>query len=311
MKETELKEEDIAYFKKMYEMSDSREEAQKTLAKQFGVVERTIRKWAKTIGLGTVNQLDDSKIMVYDIETSQTQGKFWWTGEQRSNYTAITKMPNIISIAYKWLGDDEIYLLHWDMTTHDDKEMMSEFLKAYNQADMVIGQNNNSFDNKWINTRAAFHNLVVDVNIKSFDIMRQARTKLRLPSFSMAFLAKFFGVTHKQGHEGILMWNMVEDGTPEQQAEYMGKMLEYNRGDIITTEEIYVRLRKYLGHKVHFGVKEGGEKWSCPNCGSEHVSHFKTSYTARGSVQRFMICNDCEVQYGVSNKSYLEYDEKD
>lgn len=308
MRESDLKDEDIAYFKGTYKYAESKEEAQKTLAKQFGVTERTIRRWASNLGLSTANAMDDARIMVYDIETSQAEGKFWWTGEQRINYSQITRMPNIISIAYKWLGEDEIYLLHWDMSTHDDKEMMIAFLKDYNRADMVIGQNNNSFDNKWINTRAAYHDLFVDVNIKSFDILRLAKSKLRLPSYTMAFLATYFGVTHKQSHEGIKMWNMVEDGTPEEQAEYMGKMLEYNRGDIVTTEEIYVRLRKYLGHKVHFGVMNGGEKYSCPNCGSEHVRHFKTSYTARGSVQRNMVCNDCEVQYPVSNKVYLEFE---
>ena len=81
--------------------------------------------------------------------------------------------------------------------------MLEIFLKEYNKASMIIGQNNNSFDNKLINTRAAKHRLFVDRYVKSFDIYRMAKRYFRLPSFSMAYMAQYFGLTLKQSHEGI------------------------------------------------------------------------------------------------------------
>ena len=65
---------------------------------------------------------------------------------------------------------------------------------------MVIGQNNDRFDNRWVNARAAKHNLFVNTFIKSFDIMKQTKRLFRLPSYSMAYIAKFFGLTLKQSH---------------------------------------------------------------------------------------------------------------
>ena len=99
---------------------------------------------------------------------------------------------------------------------------------------------------------------------------------------------------------------MIEDGTKEEQAEYLRKMIDYNVGDIITTEEIYLKNRKYYGHKTHFGVLNGEEKYTCPNCGSSQIELYKTSITPAGTIQRIMKCN-CEVKYKLNNKQYMNY----
>lgn len=284
----------------------TRKTIQNNLAERFGVTRRTIREWAKDLGISGDITPNQARIMVYDIETSRTEGKFWWTGKQYINHNQITKEPRIISIAWKFLGDDKVQTLSWDKH-QDDKAMLEIFLKEYNNADMVIGQNNDRFDNRWVAGRAAKHNLDYNVFVKSFDIMKQTKRLFRLPSYSMAFIAKFFGLTLKQSHEGIHMWDMIEDGTPEQKAEYLQKMLEYNIGDIITTEEIYYKLRKYMGHKVHFGVFNGLEKYSCPNCGGTDVSLYRTTYTPAGTLQHIMKCNEDGVLYKISNRDYMRY----
>jgi len=155
------------------------------------------------------------------------------------------------------LNEDKVHTLTWD-DVQDDKEMLRKFIIDYNKCDIVIGQKNDRLDNRRIATRATKHNLEFNSYVKSFDIMKQTKRLFRLPSYAMAFIAKFFGLTLKLSHEGIHMWEMIEDGTPAEKKEYMAKMLEYNVGDIVTTEEIYYKLRKYMGHKIHFGVFNGG-----------------------------------------------------
>ena len=86
----------------------------------------------------------------------------------------IKKEPKIISISWKWVGDDKIHSLTWDEEQCDFK-MVQSFLKEYNSASMVVGQNNNNFDNKWINTRAAKHSLEVNRFIKSLDIYKMSK----------------------------------------------------------------------------------------------------------------------------------------
>lgn len=290
-----------------YSSNKPRKTVQKELADFLNVSKRTVRRYAKELNLGIKkSEIIDEKIMVYDIETSRAEFKLFWTGKQYVPHSAMKKEPKIISIAWKWIGNEEVHYLTWDKD-HCDKKMMVKFLKDYNKASMIIGQNNNSFDNKWINTRAAKHNLHVDRYVKSFDIYRMAKRYLRLPSYSMAFMAEYFGLTLKQSHEGLHMWDMIEDGNKEEQAEYLEKMVTYNKGDIVTTEELYMTLKPYFGSVTNNAVKQGLPKWACPVSGSTDIRLLKTIFTEQGTVQRILYCDESKHQYKVSNKSYMDF----
>tara|TARA_R110002049_G_scaffold230196_2_gene402340 strand:+ start:2297 stop:3163 length:867 start_codon:yes stop_codon:yes gene_type:complete len=245
-------------------------------------------------------------VMIYDIETSRVTAKLWGTGKQYVNHKQLRSETTIISISWKWLGEDKIHALTWDKD-HSDKKMMEEFLVEYNRADMIIGQNNDRFDNKLINTRAAKYGFDVNVHVKSYDILKQTRRLFRLPSYSMDYVTKFLGVTHKQSHEGIHMWDCIEDGTEAEQAEYLQKMVDYNVGDIVATEAMYYRIRKYAGHKVHFGVLEGREKFTSPTDGTDDLFLQSVSTTAGGSLQYIMKSNTDGIQFKLSHRNYLHW----
>ena len=311
-----LSEDDRELIKSRYALSKSEDvflsDIQKDLAEHFDVTPRTIRNWARSMELGVLNKnrVNPAKVLTYDIETSRGEYKLWWTGKQYVGYKQMTKMPKIITIAWKWLGEDKVYSDTWDKN-HCDKSLMETFLPFYNEADMVIGYNNDNFDNRWCNARAMEHKLDINTYVKSFDIIKQSKKLFRLPSYSLDFLAKTLGVTKKQGHDGILMWEMVEDGTKEQQKEYLKKMLEYNVGDIITTEECYLALRKYMGHKMHLGVLAGEKNYTCPNCGGSDLDLTKTTTTPAGTIQRIMTCKDeeCKSTFKISNRNYYKLKE--
>lgn len=281
-------------------------EAQNIIALKFGVSDRSVRNWFKKLELTSPLSQSDSKVMVYDIETSRTLAKVWWTGKQFVGHKQLQSEPKIISICYKWMGESKIHQLTWDKN-QCDKKMLQEFLIAYNQADMVVGQNNDKFDNRWVNARAMKHGLVFNTFIKSFDIMKQTKRLFRLPSYSMDYITKFLNVENKLTHEGIKMWDMIESGTKAQQKEYLQKMLDYNIGDIVSTEAMYVKLRKYMGHKVHFGVLNGLPKYSSPSDGSTNLTLLKTQTTAAGTIQHIMVSNTDGVQFKLSNREYLNY----
>ncbi len=259
------------------------------------------------------DQLDaKGKVMVYDIETSQVRADVWGTGKQYIRHDQLVDGPEgetrIISIAWKYVGEDEVYALTWNDGC--DKEMMQEFMAYYNRCEMVIGQNNNSFDNKLVATRAAKHGLFLNRFVKSFDIYRKAKQVFRLPSYSMKFMAKFFGLTLKLSHEGILMWKMIQYGTDAQKKEYLQKMVDYNVGDIVTTEELYMKMRPYLSTVTHKGVSADKPRWSCPITGSLDVELYNTLYTEAGTVQRILFCPSSNHQYKVSNSVYRKFLER-
>lgn len=310
----ELTSEDKQHISDLYDLAKrkkdvSMEEIQIQIAEEYGVTTRTVRNWARLLELNcNVENIENPfKVLVYDIETCRVPAKVFWTGKTYITHKQLRGEPKIVSISYKWLGEDEIHDLTWD-ENHSDEALMRKFIQIYNSANMVVGYNNDKFDNKWINTRAAKYRLDVNLHVKSFDLYRQAKNLFRLPSYSMEYLADYFGITPKRKHEGITMWDKIEDGTPEEQEQALRDMVEYNIGDIITTEEIYLEMRKYMGHKTHVGVLLGKGRHTCPHCGGDNVEEFNGEYsvTPAGTIQRHMICLDDKVQYKISNTVYLK-----
>ena len=291
----------------LYSSSKPKAEIQEQLSKEFGCCVRSIRNYARELELNVMqSNVKSDKVIVYDIETSRVKVDTWWTGKQYINHKQLRSEPTMISIAWKYIGEDKVHSLTWDKN-HCDKKMLTKFLEHYNSASMVIGQNNNSFDNKWISTRAAKHGLFVDRFVKSFDIYRMAKRYFRLPSFSMAYMAEYFGLTLKQSHEGMHMWDMIEYGTDAQKKEYLKKMVDYNVGDIVTTEELYMTLKPYFASVTNSAVKKGFPKWGCPVSSSLNVKLLKTIFTEQGTIQRILYCEDSNHQYKVNNKIYMDF----
>ena len=308
MKFKDLSKSDKDLITRAYSGDKKRKKVQKKLASEFGVTTRTIRNWAKKLGVGvmTSNITNPSKVMIYDIETSRIRAWVWWSGKQWISPDQLIDEPTIITVSWKWLGEEEVYYLTWD-ENHSDEQLMKDFLKEYNKADLIIGYNNDRFDNRWINARAMKYELDVNTHVRSLDIMKEEKRLFRVPSYSMKYMTKYSNVVHKQGHEGIHMWNMIQTGTPSEQEEYLNKMVDYNVGDIASTEELYVRMRKYFGHKIHFGVLWGGEKYSCPDTGSLNVHLYNRTVTPAGTVQIIMQSKETEVKYKISNKQYMNF----
>ncbi len=306
MKFKQLTQDDKNLIKSAYSREVSKQSTQESLASTFGVRTRTIRNWAKKLGLTGEELSKDFRVLIYDIETSRVTAKVWWTGKQYVGHKQLLEEPKIISISYKWLGESKIHALTWDKD-HSDQKLITEFMEVYNSADMVVGQNNDRFDNRWINARAMKFGVHFNTFVKSFDIMKQTKRLFRLPSYSMDYITKFLNVENKQTHEGIKMWDMIQDGNKKQQKEYLQKMVDYNVGDIVSTEAMYVKLRKYMGHKMHFGVLDGKPKYSSPSDGTLDVKLLRVTSTAAGTLQYIMQSNTDQTQYKISHSSYLQF----
>lgn len=247
----------------------------------------------------------EPKVLIYDIETARVTANLWWSGKQYVNGTQITNNPGVITIAWKWLGSDKVEYLEWDKK-QSDKKLIKAFLKEYNKADMVIGYNNDKFDNRWINARALKYNFDVNTHVKSFDIMKQSKRLFRLPSYSMNYLAAYVGVETKLQHSGLAMWDAIQFGKKKEAKKAMKLMIEYNIQDIIVTEQVYLRVRKYMKSPIHFGALQGKAKSTCPTCGSNKIEHIKTTTTTAGTIQHIMKCKKSGTQFKLSNSNFLK-----
>lgn len=244
------------------------------------------------------------RVMVYDIETTLNLFRAWNTGKTYLRHDQMQTETQIMTVAWKWLGSNKVHYLKWE--DDNDESLMIDFLEQYNKADVVIGWNNKSFDNKIVNTRALKHRLEVNTYVKSFDVMLQAKKEFRQPSNSMAYYVRFLGLKGKLNHAGIKMWEDIQFGEEDDSEEAMKIMIKYNVQDVALTEEIYYILRPYLTSTFNVGAFRKGSKTLCPNCGKDHSKLYKTTTTPVGTIQRVMKCSKCETKFKISNTSYLK-----
>jgi uncharacterized protein YprB with RNaseH-like and TPR domain len=253
----------------------------------------------------------NNKILIYDIETTLVRAKLFWTGKQYVNHKSLIDEPKIITISYKWLGDNEVYSIKWDNKNKCDKELVKEFAKIYSSANMVIGQNNGRFDDRFVTARAMKYNIPINVYVKSYDIMKKAKRMFRIPSYSMDYLSKYLEIDgkfdYKREYPGVSMWETIQYGEQEESDKALDVMAKYNDQDVITTEMMYMRLRKYFTTEIHVGVMNECESYSCPTCGGNNVNLYKTLVTRMGTIQRVMICKDDETQFKLSNRKFMDY----
>jgi hypothetical protein len=152
------------------------------------------------------------------------------------------------------------------------------------------------------------YGLEVNTHVKSYDIMRQVKKVFRLPSYSMAYVSKYLGLSGKLDYGmGIRMWKDIQWGSKKDAKIAMNLMVKYNIQDVALTEEIYFKLREYLGNVIHVGALKGKDKnLTCPHCGSKDIKLHKTTVTAAGTIQRIMKCNRDNVKFKLSNTAYLK-----
>jgi DNA polymerase elongation subunit (family B) len=243
------------------------------------------------------------KRLFFDIETSPNIGFFWSSGYRKTiSPDNIIKERVIICICYKWEEEDKVNYLSWD-ENQDDKKMLSEFIQIANQADELVGHNGDKFDLAWIRTRCLYHNISMFPNYVTIDTLKQARSKFKFNSNKLNYIAQFLGIGEKIHTE----FNLWKDIVLNNDREKLSSMVEYCKKDVELLEKVFHKMNVHLPAKTHFGVINGGEKYSCPSCGSEKSTHSKTRTTALGTIRVQLQCKECHKYHTISNTAYTKY----
>lgn len=238
------------------------------------------------------------KRLFFDIEVSPNIGFFWQPGHKISiSYENIIQERAIICICYKWESDKKVQSLQWD-SKQNDKAMLQEFIKVANEADELIGHNGDRFDLTWIRTRCLFHNIPVFPQYTTIDTLKFARAKFRFNSNRLDYIGKFLGIGQKL-HTGFQLW---ADIVLRKCDTSMNKMVKYCKQDVILLQEIFFKLNNYIPAKTHFGVKNGYDKISCPECGGPTKINL-TRTSATGAKRQQRQCKDCGKYHTISAKA--------
>ncbi len=229
------------------------------------------------------------KILFLDIENCPSLAHVWDTGKQYVSHSQILEPSRIICIAYKFEGDKEVKHLQWSKK-QSDKQMLIKFSKIVAKADFVCGHNGKDFDMKIINTRMAFYDLPPLKPILVEDTLKTSRKTFRLPSHSLAYLAKYFKVGEKVDTGGIDLWLEV---WLQNDAKALEKMIKYCKQDVLLLEKVYNRLKAHMsGLMVNRAICAENDK-TCPSCGKIGLTPRGSTYTSRlRKVKRF-VCKYC------------------
>lgn len=271
---------------------------------------KDVRKEIK--GVSIKAQPKKIKRLFYDIETSYNIVKSWRVGYNLNiQPNDILHERAIISVAYKWEGEDLVNFLSWDKGC--DKKLVEKFVKVMAEADELVGHNIERYDTSFLMTRAIKHGILALPKYTQYDTLKKAKQHFNFNSNKLDYIAKFLGLEGKYNHQGMKMWDdiiqydLFNIGNKADRNHSMDEMITYNMMDVVQTEEVFNRLRLYTEHQIHHGILLNKPKFTCPNDGSENVKLIKTVVTKAGTVKRLMQCEDCGQQFFLSNREYLNF----
>jgi hypothetical protein len=224
------------------------------------------------------------KICVFDIENSQSLGYFFDVYETSINHDDIVIPSYIFCISYSWWGEDRVYTLciqdfpRFKKDIHDDTEVLKEFSKVVEQADILVGHNIDRFDIKKINGRLFLKGLPPMPTVKTIDTLRIAKKYFRLDYNGLDAISKDLGLSGKtENSKGL--WRKCFEGDIKS----LNQLAKYNKNDVRINKKVFEREMPFLKLVL-------SKEFVCHNpvCGSREV----ILKGCRDNKQRF-ICNKC------------------
>ena len=230
-----------------------------------------------------------AKILIVDIETSPNIALVWGAWKQNISVKQMMEYGHIMSFAAKWLGKGKVF--YRENRKANDKAIVTELVKLFDEADIVIAHNGKKFDGPTIMGKALVHGIKPPSPYKWVDTLLIARKEFRFVHNSLEGLAKVLGCEAKGQHKnfpGFELWLACLRGEDAAWEE----MKLYNIQDVVTLEEIYLKLRPWDRFHPNVGVFMQEDRPVCPKCGSHHIQYRGYTYTNVGKYRRIH-CQDC------------------
>jgi DNA polymerase elongation subunit (family B) len=230
-----------------------------------------------------------AKILILDIETAPNLAYVWRFFKENVGAKQVVEHSEIISYAYKWLGDPKVH--YYDVQFTSEANILGPLMEVLDAADIVVAHNGNKFDLPTIQGRALVAGLKPPSPYKTVDTLLVARYEFNFPANSLEYLSTILGVSKKDAHKnfpGFELWSECLKGNSAAWEE----MRTYNIQDVISLEEIYLKMRPWMRRHPNIGVFHDQTEITCPKCGGHHLQKRGFAHTNVGRYQRYQ-CNDC------------------
>ncbi len=184
------------------------------------------------------------KVLYFDLEVSANIVFSWRIGRDVAlTPDNIIQERAIICVSYKWAHEDEVQSISWNKG--DDKQLLEKFAKIIDSADIVVTQNGDSFDIKWLRARCIYHGIPVSPKFNSIDTLKMARAGFKFNSNKLDYLGQYLGLGKKLD-TGYGLW---KDITLNNDKEAMKKMVSYCEQDVLLLEKVHQKLKAYCPTK--------------------------------------------------------------
>jgi len=228
-----------------------------------------------------------ANILILDIETTPNIAYVWRFFKENVGADQVIKNSEILSYAAKWLGKKDIY--YDDRLMNNEKGLLLALVHLLDLADIVVAHYGRRFDLPRINARCLALGIKPPSPYKIVDTKEIASKHFLFDANNLKHLANVLGCAPKLDHNkfpGFKLWLECLKGNPEAYEE-----LEiYNKQDVLTLEEIYLKMRPWMPHHPNVAVFE--EEVVCPKCGGNHYHRRGFYYSNSGRYQRYQ-CNSC------------------
>lgn len=239
--------------------------------------------------------LIEQKCLVFDIETAPISAYVWDLKEQYVNLNQIVKDWYVLAWAAKWLGDPARSVMYMDQrgkrNLSDDKKLIKGIWNLLDEADIVITQNGQKFDSQKLNARFIEHGLNPPSPYTHLDTYQILKRTAGFSSHSLEFLTgklctKYKKLSHPK-FPGMKLWaECLKNNIAA-----WNEMKKYNIHDVLSTEELYLKVRAWAPHnapKVFLNPQER----VCEVCGSSRLKSYGVRPIGASLYQRLM-CMSC------------------
>ena len=229
------------------------------------------------------------KVAVLDVETLPMVIYAWGLWDQNNTIEQVIQDGCMLSWAGKLLNEPTTFsdiMTPEEAILRDTHRIIKSLRDFLSGVDVVIGHNYSQFDVKVINTEI-LKNGLLPLKYTIVDTLMISRQNFKFASNKMKFINEQLGLRNKIDNDGFPLWKACSEGD----AEALNTMLEYNRGDIGATEDLFYKLRPYVRN---FNVALYNElvEQQCPVCGSTDLSKEGFYFTPAGKWDSLR-CGNC------------------
>lgn len=233
-----------------------------------------------------------ARILLYDLETTPVISYNWGIWEQ--NAIEVIEDWQILCFAYKWLDEKKIHIVSQDELkgykpgVNNDREVVKVLRDLFDEADIIIAHNGDSFDQKKSQARMMVHNLTPPSSYHQIDTKKVAKKYGNFTSNKLDFLNRTFGFEGKIDTGGFATWKGCMSGDKKA----WKRMKKYNKKDVEELEKLYLYMRPWM--TSHPGINSiENRPDACPKCGGENMTARAKYRASNTNLYRYFYCNDC------------------